>query len=182
MTQPTGLLVKSLHPASPAAKAGLKPGDVIVSVNGREIEDPEAFHYRITALPVGSTASVGILRKGQKYSLDIDMIPPPEDPSREETLVTGRNPVEGAKIANLSPAVAEEIGLQGADSGVVVTHVKSGAIASRLGLNPGDVLVEINGQKISNVDDALGMLRRQQHGWRLKIRRDGNDVTMMLGE
>jgi len=181
MTQPMGLLVKTLHSSSPAAKAGLKPGDVIVSVNGREIEDSEAFHYRISALRVNSTAELGILRKGQKYSLNVDMIAPPEEPPRNETLVTGRNPLEGAKIANLSPAVAEETGLQGVESGVVVTQVKSGGIAARVGLSPGDVLVELNGQKISTVDDALGMLKRQQSGWRLKIRRDGSEVTMMLG-
>ena len=181
MAKPTGFLVKSLHPVSPAAKAGLKSGDVIVSVNGRDVEDPEAFHYRITALSVGSTAELGIVRKGQKSMLRVEMIAPPENPPRNETLVTGRNPISGAKIANLSPAVAEEIGLQDASQGVVVVQVKEGTIASGVGLSAGDVLIEINGGKISNVDDVVRMLKQQSDGWRLRIHRGGNDITMMLG-
>jgi serine protease Do len=180
MAQPTGFLVKSLHPASPAAKAGLKPGDVIVSVNGREVEDPEAFHYRITSLPIGSPAELGILRKGEKSTVSVEMIAPPENPPRNETLVTGRNPLTGAKIANLSPAVAEEIGLQDIQRGVVVMQVKSGTIAARVGLSEGDILVEINGEKISNVDEAIEILKEQPTGWRLKIRRGENDISVML--
>jgi Do/DeqQ family serine protease len=181
MTQPMGYLVKSLHSASPAAKAGLKSGDVIVSVGGREVEDPEAFRYRITALPVGSTAELGIVRKGEKSSVRIELIAPPESPPRNETFVTGHNPVAGAKIANLSPAVAEEIGLQGVQRGVVVTQVKGGTLAAQVGLSAGDILVGINGKKITNVDDAIEVLKQQPNGWRLTIRRGSNDITMMFG-
>jgi Do/DeqQ family serine protease len=181
MTQPTGFLVKSLHPASPGAKAGLKSGDVIVSINGREIENPEAFRYRIAALPVNSAAELGVVRKGQKLSMRVDMIAPPENPPRNETLITGRNPVSGAKIANLSPAVAEEIGIKDLQQGVVVTQVGEGAIAARIGLYMGDILVEINGVKITDVDNAVQTLKQQPDGWRLRIRRSGNDITMMLG-
>jgi Do/DeqQ family serine protease len=181
MAQPTGYLVKSLHPASPAAKAGIKSGDVIVSVNGREIEDPEAFHYRTTELPVGSTTEFGVMRKGQKLNVRVEMIAPPDTPPRDETTVTGRNPIEGAKIANISPAVAEEMGLQGVERGVVVTYVKEGSITARVGLSAGDILVAINGEKITNVEDAVEFLKSPQSRWQLKIRRSGNDITMMLG-
>jgi len=180
MAQPTGLLVKSLHPASPAVKAGLKSGDVIMSVNGREVENPEAFRYRITALPVGSTAEVGIVRNGQKSNVRIEMIAPPENPPRNETLIAGLNPLAGAKIANISPAVSEELGLQDAQSGVVVTHVQEGSVASRIGLRAGDRLVEINHENISEVGDVVSLLKAPQEGWRIKIRRGGSDITMML--
>jgi serine protease Do len=181
MAQPMGFLVKSLHPASPAAKAGLKSGDIVVSVNGREVEDPEAFHYRITALTVGSTAELGIIRKGQKSMLRVEMIAPPESPPRNETLVTGRNPVEGANIENLSPAVAEEIGSPDTSRGVVVARVKDGSIAARMGIAVGDILVEINGAKITSVDDAAQTLKQQPAQWSLKIRRGDNEITMVLG-
>ncbi|MDD4615848.1 MAG: DegQ family serine endoprotease [Alphaproteobacteria bacterium] len=182
LSQPMGYLVKSLHPASPASKAGLKPGDVILSVNGHNIEDPEAFRYRTTALPVGTEAEMGILRKGQKSAINVPMIAPPETPPRNETLVAGRNPATGAKIANLSPAVSEELSLQGVQKGVVVTSVKPGSIAARVGLAAGDIIREVNGQKITDVDMALNALANQVNGgWRMKIRRGGNDVTLMLG-
>lgn len=181
LTQPMGFLVKSLYPSSPATKAGLKSGDVIVSVDGRDVEDPEAFHYRITALPVGSTAEFGIVRQGQKSMLHVEMIAPPEDPPRHETLVSGRNPVAGAKIANLSPAVAEEIGLLGVQHGVVVTQVKDETLAARVGLQPGDIIASINGKKMTSVGDVTEVLREQPNGWRLILRRGGNDLTLMIG-
>jgi serine protease Do len=181
MTQPTGFLVKSLHPASPAVKAGLKSGDVIISVNGREVEDPEAFHYRITSMTIGSTAEIGIVRQGQKSVLHVDMIAPPEYPPRKETLVAGRNPVSGAKIANLSPAVAEEIGAVDTAHGVVVTQVKENTLAARIGLQRGDIILAVNGEKIANVDDAIAALRQTPNSWRLTLRRDGNEVTVMFG-
>jgi serine protease Do len=159
----------------------LRKGDVIVSVNGRDVEDPETFHYRTTALAIGSTAEFGIIREGQKATLHVDMIAPPEDPPRHETLVGGRNPVAGAKIANLSPAVVEELGLPGAERGVVVTFIKEGTVAARIGLQVGDILVSVNGGKIANVDEALTLLKKAEGGWRLTVRRDGNDVTMMIG-
>jgi serine protease Do len=180
LNQPIGLLVKTLSPTSPAAHAGLRAGDVIVSVNGREIEDPEVFHYRITALPVGTTAQLGIIRKGQKSTVSVDMIAPPEDPPRHETLINGRNPVAGAKIANLSPAVAEEVGLQDDVHGVIITDVKENTVAASIGLQVGDVLVAINDHKMLKVDDAVEVLRQPSHSWRLTINRGGNEVTMMF--
>jgi serine protease Do len=180
LPQPLGFLVKKLHPASPAAKAGLKVGDVIISVNGREIEDQEAFRYRITSLPIGEKAHLGILRQGQKSELVVDMIAPPEDPPRHETLVSGHNPIAGAKIANLSPAVIEEMGLQGETSGVVVKEVKDNTFASQMGLQVGDILVSINGKTISDVVTVLALLEQSGNSWRITLRRDGNEMTMIV--
>ncbi len=181
MAQPSGYLVKSLHPASPALRAGLISGDVIVSVNGHEVEDPEAFRYRITALPVGASAELGIVRKGQKSTLHVEMIAPPEEPPRHETWVTGQNPIAGARIATLSPALSEEIGLQGNPRGVVVTQVKDDGVAARVGLRTGDILVAVNGTKIATVDDALVALHESHRAWRITLRRNGDDVTLMVG-
>lgn len=180
LTQPTGYLVKSLHPASPAAKAGIKAGDLIVSVNDRSVDSPEDFRYRTASLALGSTADFGVLRNGQKSLFKVDIMAPPEIPPRHETLIEGRNPFAGAKIANMSPAVAAELGFQDIQKGVVVTQIKPGSLATRLGLESGDILVEINGHKVADVDDALEALKRQQIRWRFTILRDGNEVTMMF--
>ncbi len=181
MTQPTGVLVKNIHPASPALRAGLRIGDVVTSINGRAIEDPEDFHYRTTALPVGSTAEFGILRAGQKTTLTIEMIAPPENPPRDEALITGQNAIAGAKIANLSPAVANEIGLKNAEQGVVVTSVKNNSAAATTGLQVGDILVAVNGAPLSNVTETATALHQLHGNWQLTIRRNGNDITITFG-
>lgn len=181
LAQPVGVLVKSLHSASPAIKGGLKTGDVIISVDGREILNPEDFRYRVNSLAVGAVVEFVAMRNGQRRILRIQMISAPESPPRNETLVSGRNPVAGARIANISPAVADEMGLQGIEKGVVVVSVTSGTLAARVGLSARDILLEINDRTVSDVAQALGFLEGASRGWRLKIRRGGNEVTMFLG-
>jgi serine protease Do len=180
MSQPTGFLVKSLHPASPATKAGLRVGDVIVSVNGRDIDDQESFRYRIASLAIGASADIGIIRNGQKSVLHVEMIAAPEDPPRHESLVTGHNPLAGAKIANLSPAVSEEMGITNAENGVIVTSIKDGTFASQLGIQSSDILVSINGQKILDVAAALDVLGHTTSSWHIILHRDGQDVSLIV--
>ena len=183
MAQPTGVLVKNIHPASPALRAGLRIGDVITSINGHDVEDPEAFHYRTTALPVGSTATFGIVRAGQKSTISIDMIAPPEDPPRDEALITGQNAISGGTIANLSPAVAEEFDIQHApEHGVVVLSIKNGSSAANLGLHVGDILVAINGIPVSNMKEITTTLRQLKGTWQLTLRRKGSDIAITFSQ
>ena len=138
--------------------------------------------YRISALPLGSTAEIGILHQGQKSTLSVPMIAPPEDPPRHETQIEGRNPVSGAKIANLSPALAEQLSLPPTTLGIVVTSVKDNTIAANVGLQPGDILTSINGKKITGVEEARTALQSPPAlGWRLTIRRGDSEITLMLG-
>ncbi|MDD5586570.1 MAG: Do family serine endopeptidase [Alphaproteobacteria bacterium] len=182
LPRPSGVLVNGLHEGSPARGAGLKTGDVILAVNGKSVEDPSAFRYRIATLPVGSEASLDVLRKGQKLNLTMKLIVPPENPPRDETRVKGRNPLTGAVIANLSPAVSEEIGLRGIDRGVVVLKLIDGAAASNVGFQPGDIIQRINGVETNSVSETLEALQnRRQGGWRIVLRRGDNVINLMVG-
>jgi len=180
MAQPSGLLVNHIHPASPAGKAGLQVGDVITSVNGHAVEDPEAYHYRIATLSVGSSVDFGVLRKGQTLTVHVPLIAPPENLPRDKSEVSGNSPLSGAVLENLSPAVAEDIHLHGAERGVVITAVKEDSNAASLGLQPGDVVVSINGAKIANVSDAMAALKQHNNSWRLSIQRGDSLVTVMV--
>jgi serine protease Do len=181
LPQPSGVLINQIHPASPAGKAGLHIGDLVVSVNGRTVEDIDAFRYRVATLPVGSTVDLGIIRKGQKLDIHVSLTAPPEDPPREKTSVTGPNPLAGAAIENISPAVIEETGLRGVEHGVVVASVKSGSNASHVGLHSSDVVISINGKKIGNVQEALAELGKSEDGWGITIQRGESMLTVMVG-
>ncbi|MDE1901901.1 MAG: Do family serine endopeptidase, partial [Alphaproteobacteria bacterium] len=188
LAQPTGFLVKRVDAASPAARAGLRAGDVIASVNGYPVDDVETFRYRIGILPVGATATFGIIRDGKAVNLPVELIAPPENTPRDESVIGGDNPLAGAKIANLSPAVMEELNLhQGGDMdesmrGVVVVAVADNSPAAATGLQPGDIVASIGGRKIAAVADALAALKQPAHSWRFTIMRGGNRINMMMSD
>ncbi|MDD5587436.1 MAG: DegQ family serine endoprotease [Alphaproteobacteria bacterium] len=181
LSSPSGVLVNALHSASPAGRAGLKRGDVIAAVNGKTVEDPSAFRYRVATMAVGTDAVLDVLRKGQKVNVSFKLIAPPENPPREETTVKGNNPLAGAVIANLSPAVAEEIGFRGAEKGVVVINVADEGPAARLGFQRGDVIQRLNGLEPAKVSDVLSAVQKQpSNGWRLSVWRGGNVIDIVV--
>jgi len=181
MEQPSGVLVKSLHSASPASKAGMQVGDVIISVNGHDISEEGEFNYRIASLPIGSVADIGVLRKGRRVDVNMDVIAPPENTPRDETWIEGANPLSGAMISNLSPAVATDMGMPDNATGVVVAKVKEPSNASGLGIRPGDLIVAINGQKTDKVEEVSSLLAQKRAGWKISIRRGGSVMTIMIG-
>jgi Do/DeqQ family serine protease len=180
LSSPSGLLVKGVHSASPAKAAGLKVGDVITAVDGKAVADLSAFRYRIATMAVGSEAKLEIMRGGKKEAMSFKLIAPPEVPVRDETMVKGNNPLAGAVIANMSPALAEETGLRGVERGVVVLKVSGGAAAG-LGFRVGDVLLKINNVDVGSVKDATVALQKPAASWRLSIRRGSEVVSLMVG-
>jgi Do/DeqQ family serine protease len=181
MPRPVGVLVKSIYPKGPAAQAGLKRGDILVAVNGREINDPNGLIYRISTLPVGSMAKIKVLRRGRERTLSIRLVPPPETPARDQRKIQGRNPLGGAIVANMSPALADELRAPGPFSpGVYVLAVRRGTHASRLGFKPGDRVDVINGVKIDLVSVLLQQLNARPQSWSIAIRRGGQTLKLEL--
>ncbi len=180
MSQPSGMLVNDLHSLSPARKAGLRIGDVVTSVNNRTVDGPDAFQYRIATLPIGSMADLGIMRQGQKSDIQINLIAPPEDPPREQTIVGGRNPLTGATIANLSPALGEEMNIHSIERGAVVISLKDNTLAVSIGLQIGDVITAVNDEKVDSVSTALAAVNASTKGWRVQIKRGDNTLTIMV--
>src|SRR5215831_20599637 len=152
LKRPAGALVADVTPDSPAAQAGLKSGDVIMSVNGQAVDDPNAFDYRFATQPLGGTATLGLLRDGREMSAKVALRTAPSTP-REEITIRSRSPFSGDKVANLSPARADELQLQNANEGVVVLDVDDGSYASNLGFRRGDIIVSVNGEHIAKTRD-----------------------------
>lgn len=178
--RPSGALIASLHKASPLLKAGAKPGDVILSVNGHQIRDSAEAKFRMATVPIGQSAAFEILRRGARQTLDVEAMAPPEIPPRDETRIEGQNPLNGAVIANFNPAVAVELGVEAEREGVVVLKTGRGSYAGRL-VSPGDILLEINGVAVRDVKSAARALDApSQGGWSATINRQGRVTKIVI--
>ncbi len=171
MRRPVGVIVEDVYRDGPAEDAGLRPGDVILSVAGQEVEDMQALRFRVATRRIGEPVQMTVLRKEVERSVRFPLVVPPEDPPRDETVLTGNQPLAGARIANLSPALIEELGLPGQPRGVIVIGVARPSRAARIGLRPGDILAEINGVEVRRVQEATKLVSQRSEGWRIAIRR-----------
>ncbi|MGA8560122.1 MAG: PDZ domain-containing protein, partial [Pseudolabrys sp.] len=179
LKRPTGALVSNVAANSPAANAGLKAGDLILSVDGQEVDDPNAFDYRFGTKPVGGSARLGILRGGREQTATVSLRSAPATP-REEIVIRSRSPFSGVKIANLSPALADELQLQNVDQGVAIVDVDTGSYASNLGFQRGDVIEEVNGERISKTGDLERLAGTPNRSWRIIILRGGQKISAVF--
>ncbi len=168
----SGALVSYVAEEGPAATAGLKTGDIIVSVDGKEVADPNAFQYRFTTRGTSGDVSLEVLRSGTRRKVTVALMVAPETPPRDTRDLTGNNPLGGAKVANLSPAVADELSIT-ETKGVVVLETEFYSNARRLGIQPGDIIVEINGEKIDSARGLEKAMAKSTRVWRMSIQRAG---------
>ena len=180
LDRPGGALIKGVHAMGPAARAGLKAGDVVVSIDGKRVQDPQALQYRFVTKGLGGSAELGIMRHGQARTAKVPMVAAVEDPPRDERDVDGRNPLVGAKVANLSPAVAEELGIEEEGPGVVVLDVKPNTPAARLGVKRGDLVIGLNNDKVTSVAGLVKALGASPEGWRLSFQREGQVYNLAI--
>ncbi|HEX6959662.1 MAG TPA: DegQ family serine endoprotease [Ferrovibrio sp.] len=171
MPRPLGVIIQDVFPGSPAADAGLRRGDIITHIEGREVQDAEALRFRIATQSVGSEVRLTVWRNGQERNVNVALIAPPETPPRDVTLLRGNHPLAGATVANLSPALADELGLDITPRGVIVLEVRRGSPAQQIRIAPGDVIVRINDRELRTVSDARRAVSQAELPWRLQIRR-----------
>ncbi|MBK8159377.1 MAG: Do family serine endopeptidase [Rhodospirillaceae bacterium] len=179
LPRPVGVVVQQLYPDGPAEQAGLKPGDIIVGVNGRDVEDPEGLRFRLATLPVGEKASLNVQRKDETMDLSVSLIAPPDTPAPHETLLSGRQPLAGALVVDLSPATGDELNIS-AWNGVAIAKIKRGSIADRVGFEGGDIIAKINDRKVETVADLVSMMETTAAPWAITINRGGKTKTFDL--
>lgn len=181
LDHPTGVLVASLQAKSPAEEAGLKRGDLILTVDGKVVDDPEAFGYRFALKGLTGSTQFGILRGTSRSTVSVKLGPAPETRPRDTLKVRTRSPFLGATLVNTSPAVAEEMQGEFPADGVAVSGVDEGSIAARAGLQKGDVIVAINGMPIANTKDIERVTRNSLSVWEVSINRGGTVLTSVFG-
>ncbi len=174
---PQGALVADIWPGGPAERAGLKQGDVITTVAGRPVIDAATVSYAVGAVRPGDNLKIGIRRAGTNQVLSFKAEAPPATPARDEQLLQGRNPFDGATVVNLSPAVADELGLDPfLGRGVMVLKIGRG-FALNAGLQPGDLIKKVNGRDIGAVSDLRAALTVPGNQWQVTIIRGGQEIT-----
>jgi Do/DeqQ family serine protease len=174
-----GAMVVSVYPGGPAAAAGLGEGDVIVSADGQPVTDEGVLNYRVATHKPGETMSVQLRKGAGLRTVQVRLDAPPSSPAREERTLTGRQPLAGATVVNLSPAVAEEFGLDPMLTGVLI--IKPGQnFAAQAGFQAGDIIREVNGRDVRSTATLAAALQAGQ-GWRITVERGGRQITASFG-
>ncbi|TPN86394.1 DegQ family serine endoprotease [Mesorhizobium sp. CU2] len=180
MEKPTGALVSSVEGSGPAGKAGLKPGDVILSLNNTPVESIEALDYRMATLSIGTKATFVVLSKGQQATMEIPLERAPEGARAVEVTLHGRSPFSGAKVAELSPRLAQRLGLRTDIKGVTVVDINRDSPAADFGFQPGDIVREVNGTAIDNAATLAQVAQQDTRWWRFTVERGGQILRQVL--
>jgi serine protease Do len=179
MSEPKGALVAEVHPNTPAAKAGIKQEDIIIEYNGHPIEQMNELPRLVAATPPGTKTTVKVLRNGKEITIPITVTELKEETFAAEPTGRENESTIGLAVEDLDPRLARRFGLKEA-KGVVVVNVVSGSPAEDGGLRQGDIIMEVNGKKITDVKAFQNIMAAQpkKSYVRLLIRRE--DRTLFL--
>nr|WP_244493180.1 DegQ family serine endoprotease [Aureimonas sp. AU20] len=181
LDRPSGALIQGVVEGGPASEAGLRPGDVVLSMDGFPIEGPDSLGYRLATAGLGRQTDLTVRSgdgKTERVRLELDEAP--ETPVRDERGLEGQTPFSGASVANLSPRLADELEMAQTKRGVVVTEVDPRSPAARLGLQPKDIVLSLNGREVASSADLERRAEDGRRGWRLEVERDGKVLTQFV--
>jgi len=180
MERPVGALVSVVEPDGPAAKASLRPGDVVLAMNGAQIEHVDALSYRLATQAIGTTAELKVLSQGDEKTVTVELIRAPEGANAAEITIRGRSPFAGAKVAALSPRLAQKLGLGADIKGVAVLDIDRGSPAAGFGLQRRDIVREVNGEEIDTPEKLKQVAEAPSRWWRFTVERDGQLLRQTL--
>jgi len=181
LDRPVGALVAEVIDGGPAAQAGLKRGDVITAIDGQPVEDDGAVGFRLGVHPLGGAAALSVLRSGKTIAMSLRMAAAPEIPPRDALRIKSRSPFEGATVMNISPALVEELSIQNAREGVIVAEVADGSTAAQVGVQKGDIVLAVNGEKIATTRDLEKASAARVRAWDLTIARGAEVINSRIG-
>ncbi len=184
LKEPMGALVAEVNPGSPAAKAGIQRGDVIVEFNGTPIKEMHELPRLVAGTPPGKTATVKVLRNGKEKDFSVtitEMKPEMMSQSGEQEEGESEKSSLGMTVQELTPLLARNLQLK-QTSGVVVVQVEQGTPAGDAGIHPGDVIEEVNGFPVKNMKDYNSQLANQKPGSSLRflVKRQGKTMYVVV--
>jgi serine protease Do len=181
LDRPIGALVGQVVPESPAEKAGLKAGDVIIEYNGREVSQMSMLPAMVAGTEVGEKASLVFIRDGKKQNITVEIGRLDDEAAVLADTETGTSKKLGLTVQELTPKLAESLGID-ETQGVIVTDIQSGSSAAEAGIERGDILLEINRKKIESLADYKQALQEAQekNSVLLLIKRDDNTRFVVI--
>jgi len=181
ITETTGVIVADVVPDSPAEKAGLKRGDIVKTLNGKPIENAHMLSRSVAAMGPESSAAIGVLREGKTKDIKVSIGTMPEDAGERKREGKTESPW-GIAVQNITPELAQKFGLDENESGAVITDLKPGTAAADARLRPGDVIKEVNRQKIQNIRDYNQAVQKMKKGETLLllVKRAGNTFYIAI--
>ncbi len=178
-----GALVSQVNKDSPAEKAGLKTGDVIIRYDGKTIESTRQLRDLVAGTEPGTRTTVEVIRNGKKETMTVTLGKLPG-----ETVASAGQPGEkanelaklGLQVQTLTPELARENGLEG-EKGVLITQVQQGSLASLAGLQAGDLIVEADRRRVASVDELQSIVAKAKDRVLLLVKHKGASVFVVLG-
>ncbi len=169
-----GALISDLAPDGPAQKAGFEDGDVILAVDGFDVEQPSAFDFRLATKPVGATADIKYFRGGKSEDKVITLEAPPA--AGDPVTVSGNTRFSGTSVETVTAAVAQELGLPYDIRAVVVRSIEPNSPADDMGLRIGDLILSLNGEEIADAKTFGKLANDRPPSWRVVLQRGGRTI------
>jgi len=179
LDRPEGVVLKDIYPGGPAADAGLYTGDIVMAVDGVDVDDMQSLNYRIATHKAGDKPSFKVFSGGHYRNVPVKLELPPENPPPDKLTIGGRNPLTGAEVENLSPAVASDLNMDLFEKGVVVISSGNSYAASQ-GFQPGDIVKSVNGVSVTGTRQLNQLLGQAGGHWSLIVDRGGQRMSLTV--
>jgi serine protease Do len=173
-----GVLVQDVSADTPAAKAGLRAGDIIIERDGRKVDDVAGFRNAIAQTKPGTTVKLGLWRDGKRTTLDVRLGTLPGEETQKADAAEGDLGL-GLGLSDLTPNLRQQFAIE-AGSGVVVVQVEPGSPADDAGLRPGDVIVQVGVNGVTGADQARRLLAKGGDTVRLRVIREGSGMFVIV--
>ena len=170
LSRPIGVIVTEVYEGGPADRAGLRRGDLVTRIDGREVFDEKGLKFLAAVNSPGERVRLNVLRGGRAQTKTVTLAPPPGASEADIVLLEGRHPFSGAAVVELSPRLAEENGMDpiSKGQGIYVYKVKRRSIA-RSFVRPGDIIISVNGRKVKTVRELESVLARSNGTWQIDV-------------
>lgn len=175
-----GVLVQQVAAGSPAEKAGIRAGDVLLSLGDGEVNDSQSLNFRIATAGIGKEVNAKLWRGGREVAVPVTLASPKDQPKPKALTLKGKHPLDGVSVINITPEIAEQLHLSSNVQGVIVVEVPGRRRWMGMDVQVGDIILGVNGKEVRTVSDLQAALSKSGRGFQINLIRDGMSFTMSV--